>query len=90
MSKRLDATGRPVRVGDLVRIVGLPDLAGMRPAARRESARVFEHILGTYKRVRGFDRHGHAELYFRIVRGRSAGLHTVWLEPHLLRVRRSS
>jgi hypothetical protein len=57
--------------------------------ARREPAPVFQHIVGSYKRVRGFNRLGHAELSFRILHGASAGLHTVWIEPRLLRVRRS-
>jgi hypothetical protein len=29
------------------------------------------------------------ELFFRILRGPQRGLHSVWIEPRLLRVRRS-
>lgn len=85
---RLDSTGRRIRSGDIVRVLGVPDLSGLSRSARRESAPVFEHIVGRYKRVQGFNRLGHAELSFRILRGACAGFHTVWLEPSLLRVRR--
>jgi hypothetical protein len=86
---RRDATGRPIRVGDIVRIIGIPDLSGMSPGPRRESQRVFRHLVGKYKRVAEFDRFGHAGLWFRIQSGRDAGIHFVVLEPHLLRVRQS-
>ena len=83
-----DATGRRIRIGDSVRILAVPDLRGMSPRARAETRAVFEHILGTYRRVRSFGRRGHVELLFRIRSGRSAGLHVVEIEPRLLRVRR--
>ena len=84
----IDATGRRIRIGDIVRIVGIPDLSGMHPSARAESLPVFKHLVGKYKRVAGFDRYGHAELSFRIQRGRHQGYHSVWIEPDLVRVRR--
>ena len=46
---RLDVTGQRIEVGDLVRVLGVPDLGGMSARARRESTRVFEHIRGPYK-----------------------------------------
>jgi hypothetical protein len=84
-----DATGAPVRVGDMVRVLKVPDLSGMRPRGRRESLAVFEHILGTYRRVVAFNSLGWPELSFRILNGPHSGLHTVWIEPELLRVRRT-
>ena len=59
----------------------------MSPSAQRESRPVFQHIVGQDKRVVAFDRIGLAELAFRIRSGRHAGLHTIWIELHLLRVR---
>ena len=82
----IDARGRRVRAGNRVRIVGLPDLSGMRQPHRRDSEAVFRHILGACKRVSGFDEYGCAEIFFAIRHGRSRGLHSVALEPYLLLV----
>ena len=84
-----DATGTPIRIGDVVRVLEVPDLSGMRPHGRRESLAVFEHILGTYRRVVAFSSLGWPELSFRILNGPYSGLHSVWIEPDLLRVRRT-
>jgi hypothetical protein len=87
MKKRTakDAFGNIIRAGDVVRIIGVPDLTGMSPAGLRSSRPVFRHILGTYRKVRGFDRYGFAEIFLRIRRGPHAGWHGVVIEPYLLR-----
>jgi hypothetical protein len=54
---------------------------------RRESEPVFRHIVGSYKKVVGFDDYGHVELEFKIRKGPNAGNHTVWVEPDLVRAR---
>jgi len=82
---RQDAAGRRLGAGDRVRVVGVPDLTGMSAASRTDSEAVFRHLVGTYRRIRAFDRRGNAELFFRIRRGPHAGLHVVWIEPWLLR-----
>ena len=84
-----DVTGRKIHVGDCVRIVGVPDLSAWRPEQRAETEPVFEHLVGRYQQVAGFDRYGHVELEFSIRKGEHAGLHWVWIEPYLLRVRRT-
>jgi len=84
----IDAKGRRIHKGDLVRIVGMPDLRSMRKNSRREVAPVFRHIRGTCKRVRGFTRYGFAEIFFKIRTGRYAGWHSVEIEPDLLMVQR--
>jgi len=71
-----------------VRVVGLPDLSSMAPEQRAETQPVFAHIRGTCKRVRGFNQFGLIELTFGILRGPHRGLHTVWIEPHVLLVQR--
>jgi len=60
----------------------------MPPATRRESLPVFRRLVGSYRRIAGFDRYGNAELMFRIRTRRHRGLHWVLIEPHLLRRRR--
>jgi hypothetical protein len=60
----------------------------MSAECRAESLSVFEHLVGTYKRVREFDEYGFAWLDFRIRKGPHAGYHMVGIEPYLLRVRR--
>jgi hypothetical protein len=69
-----------------VRIVGVPNLAGMTKSERPSTEAVFRHLCGTYKRVTGFDSYGCAELYFAIRRGRHRGLHSVAIEPALLAI----
>jgi hypothetical protein len=86
--KRLDVTGQTLEVGDLVRVVGIPDLSGMHPESQRSSLRVFRHIVGRYYRIDEFDEYGFAWLYLRIRRGPQRGLHIVAVEPLLLRKRR--
>jgi hypothetical protein len=61
----------------------------MSPDCLAESLPVFRHLVGRYKRIREFDEHGFAWLSFRIRRGPLAGLHTVGIEPWLLRRRRA-
>ena len=83
-----DVTGKPIKVGDIVRIVGVPDLNGMSAACRAESLPVFKYLVGKYKQVYEVDEYGFAWVSFKIRQGSSAGFHTVGIEPHLLRVRR--
>ena len=86
---RLDATGARLKVGDVVRVVGIPDLKGMTRSGVRETLPVFRYLVGKYKRVGAFDSRGCVELSFSI-RGIANGsvIHTVWLEPFLVRIRR--
>jgi hypothetical protein len=72
-------------VGDVVRVIGVPELEGMSESALRESLLVFRHLVGTYRRIKLFDKHGFAELSFRVRRGPFADLHSVAIEPFLLR-----
>ena len=81
----IDCAGRKISAGDVVRIVGLPDLSGMSPRARRESEPVLLYLRGKYKRIFSFSQSGLAEIEFRIRKEKFSGLHTVWLEPHLLK-----
>src|SRR5437879_2519752 len=80
-----DVDGRAVRKGDVVRVLGVPGLSGMRDPYRRETEAVFKHILGTRKKVEDFDQFGCAILVFGIPSGPHAGSHSVAIEPHLIR-----
>ena len=84
-----DAAGARLKVGDTVRVLGVPDLSGMSSACLAESLPVFQHLVGKYIRVREFDEHGLAWLRFRIRKGLHAGLHSVGIEPWLLKRRRA-
>lgn len=83
-----DRDGSLVEVGARARIVGVPDLTGMNITARPEAEAAFRHLLGTYKKVIGFDAYGNAEIFFKILRGEHRGLHSVAIEPYLLLVPR--
>ena len=85
---RRDVSGKPIKVGDTVRVIGVPDLSGMSTACRAESLPVFKHLVGKYKRVEEFDEYGQAWLRFTIRKGPHSGWHSVGIEPYLLRVRR--
>lgn len=83
-----DRDGTALRAGDRVRVLGIPDLAGMRPPYRQETERVFRHILGRVKRVQSIDAQSNAILVFRIRSGHAAGYHSVAVEGvHLRKVR---
>jgi hypothetical protein len=84
-----DGIHAPIPVGDVVRVLTVPDPSGMRLRGRGESRVVFAHVRGTYKRVVAFNSLGWPELSFRILNGPYSGLHSVWIEPDLLRVRRT-
>lgn len=86
---RRDVIGARLRVGDTVRVVGVPDLTRMSPACLAKSLPVFRHLVGKYKRVAEFDEQGMAWISFRIRKGLHAGLHSVGIEPWLLRKRRA-
>jgi hypothetical protein len=85
--RRRDVLGAQIKVGDVVRVVGVPDLAGMSNESQSQSLPVFRYLVGKYKRVEEFDQDGLAWLRFRIRKGPHAGLHSVAIEPYLLRVR---
>lgn len=87
--KPLDRNGNPIKVGDIVRIIGVPDLAGMTPDGLAEALPVFQYLVGKYKRVRGFDEYGCAELSF-VMRDDNGerGRHSVSVEPFLLHIPR--
>lgn len=85
---RRDASGEQLRVGDEVRVVGVPDLSGMSATCQAESLPVFQHIVGTYKRIIEFDEVNMAWLRFKIRNGPYAGHHYVGIEPYLLSLRR--
>jgi hypothetical protein len=80
-----DVDGQAVRIGDVVRVLGVPDLSGMRDPYRSETEAVFKHIVGTRKKVEGFDQFGCAILVFGITSGPHAGTHSLAIEPHLIR-----
>jgi hypothetical protein len=80
-----DRNGKLINVGDTVRICGIPDLSGMSPEAQRESAQVFEYLVGKMKRIVGIDSVGNAEIKFEIKNGDLKRIHWVGIEPRLLK-----
>ena len=82
-----DRDGRRLRVGDVVRVVGVPALTGLTEASRRDCLPVFRHLVGTYRTIAGFDALGFAEIFFRIRDGAKQGMHWVTIEPFLLKRR---
>ena len=84
-----DALGQTIRIGDTVRIIGAPDLSDMALEDRKETQPVFDYLVGKYKKVHGFDEYGHVELAFQVLKWKD-GIHTVWIEPFLLKVKKKS
>lgn len=81
----LDRNGHRLNVGDRVRVIGVPDLSGMSASGMVEALPVFQHIVGSYKRIRAFDQFGCAELCFAIrLSDGERTWHSVWIEPFLL------
>jgi hypothetical protein len=80
-----DALGRILKVGDVVRVIGVPDLKSMAKSGLYESLPAFRHLVGTYRRIQMFDEHGLAQINFLVRRGPIAAWHGVAIEPFLLR-----
>lgn len=72
--------GRRLREGDAVRVVGVPDLAGMTEDGRASFLAALKVLRRRPRRVRGFDARGNAELTVRI----GGNLNILALEPGLL------
>jgi hypothetical protein len=87
--KPIDVTGKRLHVGDIVRVIGIPDLSDMTPTAFKDSKPVFQYLVGKYKKVWQFDKYGLAWISFKIPAGENRGLHSVGIEPCLLRARRA-
>lgn len=85
--KPIDRNGKLIRVGDVVRIVGVPDLSGMSQDGKAESLPAFQYLVGKYKRVLGFDEYGCAEFSFVMHHANGKrGWHSAWVEPFLLHI----
>ena len=82
--KPQDAKGIRLRKGDRVRIIGVPPLVGIPKDNELNTHAVFQYLRGKVKFIRGFDRYGHAEIFFIIRSGVLAGWHGVCIEPQLL------
>lgn len=82
---KFDCDGSPLKAGDEVLILGVPDLSGMADECRAESQPVFEHLKGKKKRIQNFDKYGHAEIELRFPEDATRSDHTVWIEPYLLK-----
>lgn len=63
----------------------MPNLSGMSPDTLKETAAVFRFAVGRYFIVTGFDEQGYASLDITIPLGKNRGLHTIWIEPYLLK-----
>ena len=78
----VDPAGRDLRVGDWVRVVGVPGSVATMP---RRSKRAFSAAVGKTFQIEAFDDVGCAELDLR----RKVGPGTIWIEPFcLVRTRR--
>jgi len=89
MNKKFrDVSGARLKIGDIVRVLGVPDLSGMHVDRQAESLPVFQHLVGKYKKIDEFDEFGLVWLSFRIHKVGGSEYHSVGIEPHLLRLRR--
>jgi hypothetical protein len=88
-----DIAGNVLKIGDTVRVIGVPDLSGMVPECRAESEPVFRSLVGKYRKIKAFDSTGGvepwAEIEFRIKTDGEWHTHWVYLEPTLLRKKQS-
>jgi len=65
--KPIDLIGRRINIGETVRGLGaLQNICKMSKEGQKESFPVFEHLVGKYLNVQGFDEYGFAEFSFRI------------------------
>jgi hypothetical protein len=86
--RRVDKSGREVRVGDRIRVTGIPpDVRNYKedPAdeEKMETKTVFERCLGRKFRIEDFD-DDRVELLVGRVMGRPRYEHSIWLEPQFI------
>jgi len=79
-----DCNGRPLFVGDKVRVCKVPDLKGMSEVGIRESLPVFRYAVGKIAKIGWFD-NGLAQLDIVIPVGSHKGFHGIYIEPWLLK-----
>jgi hypothetical protein len=82
---RSDCDKRPLKIGDIVRVCGVPDLSGIYEEGRARTMRVFKYALGRNFEIEGFDNWNCAELHFYIPIGPAEGWHGIVVEPFLLK-----
>jgi len=86
--RRLDKHGRPIRVGDTIRVLGIPpDVRNYEenPADEEElkTKTVFERCLNRTFRIEDFDE-DRVELLVGRVMGRPRYKHSIFLEPEFI------
>ena len=86
-----DWEGRPLQVGDEVRVCAIPSFTGMSKRGISESLPVFRYALGRTFAIRDFDDFGCAAMDSAIPVGPHRGMHGIYVEVALLKlVRRSA
>ena len=80
-----DKSGLRIRRGDIVRIVGKPDLSHFAPTTRKEMLPVFEYLIGKRRKVLSIDDNARVEFMVRLRRGVRSEYHWIWLEGELLK-----
>lgn len=81
-----DVNGKKIKVGDVVRVFGVPETTYWGPHLIKGSLPVFKYLVGKLYKVDSFDEYGCADIYFTIPHGRFRGMHSVAIEPHLLKL----
>jgi hypothetical protein len=73
--------GRKFKIGDKVIVTGIPQIT-FPPGVKDElgTKKLFKSMVGKMYTVRGFNKLGYIELWPR-------RLSSVWIEPHLLKLR---
>ena len=81
----IDIKGNKLKVDDIVKIIGIPNLTGMSKECKNETLSIFEYVFGKTKKITAIDEHNELiELSFRILKGKSKGFHSIYIEPFLL------
>jgi hypothetical protein len=82
---RSDTFGKPLKVGDWVRLCRLPDLSGMSKNGIVESIPAFRFAIRHSARISYFEDDGLVCLNLLIPIGLHKGVHSIFVEPYLLR-----
>jgi len=73
---------RKFRVGDKVKVIGIPTLSISRELENELGTKeLFKNMLGRVFTVQGFDRYGHIKLHPK-------RMSHVWIEPEFLKLRK--
>lgn len=85
LKQYFDCEGIILREGDSVEVQAVPDLSGMSETSLKETLPIFEYAVGKRYIINWLEENGLVQLDIEIPKGSHEGLHSIFIEPWLLK-----